>query len=87
MTLPLVVVAAGAVVAGWIGLPAVFGGSQFAHWLEPVSAHGEHQGSHAAELGLMGISIAVAAAGVIFAYLMYYRAALSPEPFVNNAAR
>ena len=85
MTLPLVVLAAGAVVAGWIGLPAVFGGSQFAHWLEPVIAHGEHQGSHAMELGLMGLSIAVAAAGVIFAYLMYYRAALSPEPFVNLA--
>jgi len=85
MTLPLVVLAAGAVVAGWIGLPAVFGGSEFAHWLEPVIAHGEHHGSHAVELGLMGCSIAVAAAGVFFAYLMYYRGALSPQRFVNLA--
>ncbi|HEY7556220.1 MAG TPA: NADH-quinone oxidoreductase subunit L [Candidatus Binatia bacterium] len=85
MTLPLVVLAAGALVAGWIGLPAVFGGSQFAHWLEPVIAQGEHHGSHAAEMGLMGLSIAVAAAGVILAYLMYYRGALAPEPFVNLA--
>src|SRR5512145_1746178 len=75
MTMPLVVLAAGALVAGWIGLPAVFGGSQFAHWLEPVIAQGEHHGSHAAEMGLMGLSIAVAAAGVILAYLMYYRGA------------
>jgi NADH-quinone oxidoreductase subunit L len=85
MTLPLVVLAAGAVVAGWIGLPAVFGGSQFAHWLEPVIAHGEHHGSHAVELGLMGCSIAVAAAGVFLAFLMYYRAALSPQRFVDFA--
>ena len=85
MTLPLVVLAAGAVVAGWIGLPAVFGGSQFAHWLEPVIAQGEHHGSHAAELGLMALSIGVAASGLLLAYLMYYRRALSPQPFAKLA--
>jgi NADH-quinone oxidoreductase subunit L len=85
MTLPLVVLAAGAVVAGWIGLPAVFGGSQFAHWLEPVIAHGEHHGSHAMELGLMGLSIGVATVGLLLAYLMYYRSALSPEFFAKLA--
>jgi NADH-quinone oxidoreductase subunit L len=85
MTLPLVVLAAGAVVAGWIGLPAVFGGSQFAHWLEPVIKHGEHHGSEAVELGLMGLSIAVASGGVFFAYLMYYRGALSPDRFAQLA--
>ena len=36
MTLPLVVLAVGAVLAGFLGLPGVLGGSQFAHWLEPV---------------------------------------------------
>ncbi len=85
MTLPLVVLAAGAVVAGWIGLPAVFGGSQFANWLEPVIVHGEHHGSHALELGLMGLSIAVATGGVLLAYLMYYRGAISPDRFANLA--
>jgi NADH-quinone oxidoreductase subunit L len=85
MTLPLVILAAGALLAGWIGLPAVFGGSRFADWLEPVIAHGEHHGSHALELGLMGISIAVAATGALLGYLMYYRAALSPDRFANLA--
>src|SRR5207253_11503012 len=33
MTLPLVVLAIGAVFAGYVGLPTVFGGSQFARWL------------------------------------------------------
>ncbi|MDH3444583.1 MAG: hypothetical protein OEN50_11700, partial [Deltaproteobacteria bacterium] len=85
MTLPLVILAVGALVAGWIGLPAVFGGSQFAHWLEPVIAAGEHHGSPAVELGLMGLSITVAAGGVFLAFLMYYRTAISPERFVNLA--
>ncbi len=42
MTMPLVILAIGAVFAGLIGLPGVLGGSQFAHWLEPViHAHEE----------------------------------------------
>ena len=36
MTLPLVILAIGAVFAGFVGLPGVLGGSQFANWLEPV---------------------------------------------------
>jgi NADH-quinone oxidoreductase subunit L len=86
MTLPLVVLAIGALFAGWIGLPAVFGGSQFAHWLEPVAgAHAEEHAGHALELGLMAVSISVAALGFFIAYLMYYRTTLSPELFANLA--
>jgi NADH-quinone oxidoreductase subunit L len=86
MTLPLVILALGALFAGWIGLPAVFGGSQFAHWLEPVvGAHAEEHASHALELQLMAISIAIAACGFFIAYLMYYRGALSPARFSNLA--
>jgi NADH-quinone oxidoreductase subunit L len=86
ITWPLVVLAVGALFAGWIGLPAVFGGSQFAHWLEPVAgAHAENHSSHALELGLMAISVAVAACGFFIAYLMYYRGALSPAVFANVA--
>ena len=86
MTLPLVVLAIGAVFAGYVGLPTVFGGSQFARWLEPViAAHGEEHASHALELGLMAVSIMVAAFGFFIAYLMYYRAAFSPERFAGLA--
>jgi NADH-quinone oxidoreductase subunit L len=87
MTLPLVVLAIGALVAGYIGLPSVFGGSQFGHWLEPVvGAHAEEHPQHLLELGLMGVSISVAACGFLIAYLMYYRAALSPERFAALAS-
>src|SRR3970282_1076627 len=60
MTLPLIVFATGALFAGGLGLPAVFGGSQFSHWLEPViGGHADEHASHALELGLMAVSIAV----------------------------
>ena len=86
MTMPLVVLAIGAVFAGFIGLPGVLGGSQFAHWLEPViHAHEAAHGSHALEWGLMAVSVSVAALGVLIAYLMYRREALSPEIFSNLA--
>src|SRR5688572_26603807 len=86
MTWPLVILAGGALLAGWIGLPAAFGGSQFAHWLEPVvGAHVEEHPDHALELGLMGVSISVAAFGFFIAYLMYYRGVLSPQPLANFA--
>ena len=86
MTMPLVVLAIGAVFAGFIGLPAVLGGSQFAHWLEPViHAHEEGHAAHALEWGLMAVSVAVASFGVFLAYLMYRKESLSPEIFSNLA--
>jgi NADH-quinone oxidoreductase subunit L len=86
MTLPLVVLAVGALVVGWIGLPGVFGGSQFGHWLEPVvGAHAEEHPDHALELGLMAVSVSVAAVGFFLAYLMYYRGKLSPAFFAGLA--
>jgi len=86
MTYPLIVLALGALFAGFIGLPGVLGGSEFAHWLEPViHAHAEEHGSHALEWGLMGFSVLVATFGFIVAYLMYYRGALSPERLCNLA--
>jgi NADH-quinone oxidoreductase subunit L len=86
MTLPLVVLAIGAVFAGFIGLPGVLGGSQFTQWMEPViHAHEEAHAAHALEWGLMAASVSVAACGAFVAYLMYYRESLSPETFVNLA--
>jgi NADH-quinone oxidoreductase subunit L len=88
MTFPLVILAAGSVLAGWIGLPEVFGGSLFGHWLEPAlgaAHHGEDHAPVALELGLMAFSVAVAATGFYVAFLMYYRGALSPDRFASLA--
>jgi NADH-quinone oxidoreductase subunit L len=86
MTLPLAILAIGSIAAGYIGLPAVFGPNLFAEWLEPVlGGHHEAHTSAALELGLMALSVAVAATGFVLAYLMYYKQTLSPERFSSLA--
>ncbi len=52
MTMPLVVLAAGAVIVGFLGVPQVLGGGNvFHHWLEPVFAG--HVGAHEVGVGLV----------------------------------
>ncbi|HEX2710352.1 MAG TPA: NADH-quinone oxidoreductase subunit L, partial [Candidatus Deferrimicrobium sp.] len=82
MTVPLVILAVLSVAGGWIGIPAVLGGSNlFEHWLAPVfhpvaaaGAHGaEGAASHPAalEIGLMALSVAIALCGIGLAYFLY----------------
>jgi NADH-quinone oxidoreductase subunit L len=86
MTVPLIVLAIGSIASGYIGLPPIFGGSAFEHWLEPVfGGHHAPHVSEALEIGLMATSVGIAALGVLLAYLMYYRQALSPAVFASLA--
>ena len=83
MTVPLMLLAFGAIVAGYVGIPAALGGSNaIEHFLEPSfvaqtggGAHGEevHHISHAAELGLMAFSVLVAGIGIFVAYRNYFK--------------
>jgi NADH-quinone oxidoreductase subunit L len=89
MTYPLIILAVGAVLAGFLGVPAALGGSnRFEQWLEPVFAgghgHGAPGAAHAVESMeylLMVASVGIAAAGIALAYQIYYRRTLSPEVF------
>jgi len=74
MALPLVVLAAGSVLAGYLGLPG--GHGNFLHgFLGPVFEGGEasfrSEGSHALEFGLMGVSTLVALGGIALAAWWY----------------
>jgi len=85
MTVPLSILAILSVVGGWVGIPAVLGGSNlFEHWLAPVfhpvavaGAHGaaaaEEVAHHPAslEIGLMALSVAIALCGIGLAYFLY----------------
>ena len=79
ITIPLVVLAVGAVVSGWIGLPRLghWDWNWFGHFLEPVMAtvgdHGEaaHHLSVGLELALMALSVVVAALGIYMAWRTY----------------
>ena len=73
---PLVVLAIGALAAGWVGTPFGEHGSPFARWLTPVVGSELHI-SHALEYGLMGVAVVIAIVGVAVAYAFYgggYRA-------------
>ncbi len=78
MTVPLIVLAAGSVVAGFVGVPAVLGGAnRIEHFLEPAILAGghaaaeTHHGSAAVEYAFMAVSVALAAAGIWFAWRRY----------------
>jgi NADH-quinone oxidoreductase subunit L len=82
MTVPLVILAFFSIVAGFLGLPAVFGenANVIKTFLAPIflalpaSVEGsEHVLSHGTEWLLMAISVAVAAAGILIARNWYVR--------------
>ena len=88
MTGVLWALAALSIVGGLVGWPAALGGSHptaFQHWLEPVllplagQAFHFHEASHQLEWILMGISVAIAAFGVLLAYRLYVRRAPVPD--------
>jgi len=85
MTVPLMVLAVGAVVAGYVGVPAVLGEpfgipNALEHFLEPSftaggggaeHAEGAPHLSHAAELALMALSVMIALGGIFLARRNY----------------
>ena len=81
MTVPLMVLAVGAIVAGYVGIPAALGGSNaIEHFLEPSFVAHVEEGENAAEeahlsqtaeLGLMGLSVLIAGLGIFLAYRNY----------------
>jgi NADH-quinone oxidoreductase subunit L len=79
MTVPLIVLAIGAVFAGYVGLPAWLGGSAFERFLEPVfeplsipRAEPIHY-SAGVEIGIAAVSVAIALIGFALAYSRYCR--------------
>jgi NADH-quinone oxidoreductase subunit L len=79
MTVPLTLLAAGSVLAGWLGTPKLWnlaeGFRAFERWLEPVfpssAAEAVKEGGHGTEWLLMGLSVAVAITGICIARWFY----------------
>jgi len=79
MTIPLIVLAAGSLISGYIGMPKWLGTNVFEHWLEPVFepvpgvvADIAHY-SDGVEIGMAALSVAVALIGFFIAYTTYYK--------------
>ncbi|ADW18017.1 NADH dehydrogenase subunit L [Desulfobulbus propionicus DSM 2032] len=72
VTLPLMLLACGAVAAGWFGVPAILGGdNHWAHFLEPVLGHPPIHVSGTVEALLMGSSILAGVCGIGLAFYLY----------------
>jgi NADH-quinone oxidoreductase subunit L len=95
MTIPLTLLAAGSVLAGWIGVPKlwtvfpeVF--RTLEHWLEPVlppilASAGEGHGEARLEWSLMCISVGVALGGIWLARHLYCHRTELPEKIARWA--
>ena len=81
MTVPLILLAAGSVFAGWLGTPEFMWGSAWDHWLQPLFTVQEevHHGGVDAELLLMLLTLGIVGAGIVLAYLSFYLRGKVPE--------
>ena len=75
ITVPLMILAAGAVAAGWVGIPPLFleHGDRIGEFLAPVLGHSHGHGTHSQEAFVMSASIAVAVGGLLVAFIMYIK--------------
>ena len=78
ITIPLIILALLAVVGGWIGIPEIFmhGGHRLEAFLDPVFAQSKalmvkHTIPHATEYILMGVSVGLALAALLFSIKKY----------------
>ncbi len=74
MTIPLMLLCVGAVAAGWIGIPHLFGGgAQFTEIMKPVLGHLEGHGTPSEEWVVVIVSILAGLSGIGLAAFMYLR--------------
>ncbi len=85
MTIPLMLLAVGAVAAGWVGIPPILGGgAHFAEFLRPVVGEPEFHGTHAEELGVMALSTGIALFGLGLAAFLYLRKSDLPDRIAKS---
>lgn len=92
MTVPLILLAFFSVVAGYVGLPVVFGerANLFERFLAPVLAPAHEAGLHEPHLALstewtlIFISVAVALTGIYIAYVFYLKSPQTPHHLVRR---
>jgi NADH-quinone oxidoreductase subunit L len=80
MTIPLMILAFGALFAGFLNLPGIFGGNlNVSHWLAPSLVEHHPHASLTTELLAMALTILVIAVGIVTAYKKFAMGAEEPE--------
>jgi NADH-quinone oxidoreductase subunit L len=88
VTIPLILLAIGAVSAGWLGVPELLGGqNHWAAYLAPVLGHPHLTISRYAESMLMGSSILAGGCGILLAFFMYITKPELPGKLANAFPR
>jgi NADH-quinone oxidoreductase subunit L len=86
MTVPLVVLAAGSIFAGWLGAPEYLWGSLWDQWLQPIFGAPEAvHGSLTDEIHLTLLTVAIGGLGFLLAYFAYGRASKLPDRLASLA--
>ncbi|MBM9512571.1 NADH-quinone oxidoreductase subunit L [Desulfogranum marinum] len=79
MTVPLIILAVGALLAGFLNLPAIFGGhQQVTHWLAPSLVEHHPHASLFVEILAIGASVAAFVIGIRIAYKRFAVGAEEP---------
>jgi len=81
MTFPLIILAAGAIGAGWFGLPWH---NSFSHFMEPLLGEPEVHATHLLEGGLMTLAVAIFAGAVYLAHYFYMKRTDIPTRLAAN---
>ena len=85
VTIPLMLLAIGAVTAGNLGIPEVLGGkANWGHFLEPVVGHALAHPSHMTEYILMAMSVSAGAIGIFLAWKMYMKKPEIPKNIMER---
>jgi len=80
ITIPLVVLAIGSILSGFIGVPELLGGhNMIGVWLLNFGEHSIHVG-HSAQWYLMGINVFAAVVGILIAYKKFFKYDMRIEP-------
>jgi NADH-quinone oxidoreductase subunit L len=87
MLKPLQILAGLSIIGGFIGLPAVFGKNLIGQFLAPVVGHHALHLSHAAELGLMVLSVSIGLLGIYLAHWMYVKKDGQPAAKIAEKSR
>lgn len=92
MTVPLIILAVGAALAGFVNVPIFHGLNNFAQFLDPVFAPAkeiiDHGHAHAhnvkLEVGLAAVSVGIAIIGLLFARHMYVVDPSAPKRVIQH---
>jgi NADH-quinone oxidoreductase subunit L len=91
MTVPLMILAVGAVAAGWVGIPPLIGewiglehSARFFDFLTPVVGHPHAEGTHSEEVMVIMVSIVAGIAGILLALILYTRQGALADKLLEN---